>query len=154
MALPVAPDHSYNVDVPKNTNDLHQLLFGGEDEIHSFAHEHFSIAAESKKDDFDGAGSIDTNLDHVSDMDIALKHSRLYEGHSLNTTVTAPGAVMALGLIYLKSNNLVIAKSLAPPSTLYLLSQERPDLLCLKCISTQLGNFDAFTHSLIDLFTY
>jgi hypothetical protein len=39
----------------------------------------------------------------------SFKSSAIKENEMVNTTITAPGALVALALIYLKSNNLQIA---------------------------------------------
>lgn len=58
----------------------------------------------------------------------------LQEGKHVNVHVTAPGGILALGLIYLKTNNKHIAAHLAPPTTLYQFecAHLRPDFLCLR----------------------
>jgi anaphase-promoting complex subunit 1 len=56
----------------------------------------------------------------------------------INTSVTAPGATLALGLIYMKTNNKVVAGSLAVPDTHFLLEFVRPDFLGFRVISRAL----------------
>ena len=58
--------------------------------------------------------------------------SRIREGPHVNTLLTAPGAILALALIYLKSENAVVASRLAVPDTLFLLDYVRPDFLLLR----------------------
>lgn len=77
-------------------------------------------------------GGKDTNF---ADMN---RCSRLYEGDRVNVNVTASGATLALGLMFLKSNNKVVASRLAVPSSHFLLSQIRPDLLCLRVLAHSL----------------
>ena len=62
------------------------------------------------------------------------KSSRILETEDINTEVTAPGATIALSLIYIKSNNVEIAKRLALPSTSFKLDATRPDLLIYRAI--------------------
>ena len=50
----------------------------------------------------------------------------------MNTHVTAAGAIVALGLVYLKTNNRQVAAHLSAPSTHYELDQVRPDFLLLR----------------------
>ena len=50
----------------------------------------------------------------------------------MNTHITAPGAIVAFGLLYLKTNNTCIAAHLAPPTTSYQLDCIRPDFLMLR----------------------
>lgn len=49
--------------------------------------------------------------------------------------VTAPGATLALGLMYLGSENKAIADWMSPPTTQYLLDFVRPDFLMLRILS-------------------
>jgi anaphase-promoting complex subunit 1 len=66
------------------------------------------------------------------------KCSCVYEGESINTDVTAPGATLALGLIYMKSGNRTIASAIALPDTHFLLEYVRPDFLMLRVIARAL----------------
>ena len=50
----------------------------------------------------------------------------------MNTNITAAGATVALGLVYLKTNNRQIAGRLSIPSTQYELDLVRSDLLLLR----------------------
>ena len=70
------------------------------------------------------------------------KCSRIYEGSTINTDVTAPGATLALGLMFLKSGNRPVASSLSLPDTHFLLDYVRPDLLMLRVISRALILWD------------
>lgn len=72
--------------------------------------------------------SISSYNDHNS------KSSRILETDDINTEVTAPGATIALALIYMKSNNVEIAKRLALPTTAYKLDATRPDLLLYRAV--------------------
>lgn len=47
------------------------------------------------------------------------------EGDCVNIDVTAPGATLALGMIYFRSNNEAIAEWMIAPNTPYLLDQVR-----------------------------
>lgn len=60
------------------------------------------------------------------------KPSLVLEGDEINTDITAPAAVFALGLMYLKSDDAFIASQLALPDTLVLLDQVRPDIQLLR----------------------
>lgn len=53
----------------------------------------------------------------------------------MNLDVTAPGATLALGLMYLGTGNKAIADWMTPPSTQYLLDFVRPDFLMLRILS-------------------
>ncbi|KAJ3090790.1 Anaphase-promoting complex subunit 1 [Quaeritorhiza haematococci] len=63
-------------------------------------------------------------------------------GESVNVNVTAPSATVALGLMYLKTNNTSIAAKLAIPNTAYMLDYVRPDFLMLRVISSNLIMWD------------
>ena len=66
------------------------------------------------------------------------KCSCVVEGESINTDITAPGATLALGLIYMKSGNKTIASAIALPDTHFLLEYVRPDFLMLRVIARAL----------------
>ena len=51
-----------------------------------------------------------------------------------NTTISSIGAVVALGLTFLKTGNLNIAKTLSAPHTEFLLEGVRPDMLLVRII--------------------
>ena len=68
--------------------------------------------------------------------------SCIYEGDSINTDVTAPGATLALGLIYMKSGNKTIASAVSLPDTHFLLDYVRPDFLMLRVIARSLILWD------------
>ena len=70
------------------------------------------------------------------------KCSCVFEGESINTDVTAPGAILALGLIYMKSGNKTIASALSLPDTHFLLEYVRPDFLMLRIIARSLILWD------------
>lgn len=53
----------------------------------------------------------------------------------MNLDVTAPGATLALGLMYLGTGNKAVADWMAPPDTQYLLDFVRPDFLMLRILS-------------------
>ena len=49
----------------------------------------------------------------------------------MSTHVTAPGAIVALGLLYLKTNDGDVARHLLPPTTQLQLEKIRPDFFML-----------------------
>ncbi|XP_037936242.1 anaphase-promoting complex subunit 1 [Teleopsis dalmanni] len=57
------------------------------------------------------------------------------EGDNVNIDVTAPGATLALGLMFFNTNNRAVAEWMDPPNTRYLLDLVRPDLLLLRTIA-------------------
>ncbi|CAH0400129.1 unnamed protein product [Chilo suppressalis] len=69
------------------------------------------------------------------------------EGQTVNLDVTSPGATVALGLIYLRSNNAALAGWLQAPTTAYQLDFVRPDLLMLRIISRGLVLWDSIEAS-------
>jgi len=54
--------------------------------------------------------------------------SRVFEGPFVNTSVTAPGATLALALCFMQTNDEAVAARLALPDTHPLLDYVRPDL--------------------------
>ncbi|EGD73279.1 hypothetical protein PTSG_12238 [Salpingoeca rosetta] len=67
---------------------------------------------------------------------------RVLENDMINTHVTAPAAVVALGLMYMKTNNEAVAARLALPDTQFLLDTVRPDVLLLLVMSRSLILWD------------
>ncbi|XP_060661715.1 anaphase-promoting complex subunit 1 [Drosophila nasuta] len=57
------------------------------------------------------------------------------EGDNVNIDVTAPGATLALGLMFFDSGNVAIAEWMQPPDSRYLLDMVRPDFLLLRTIA-------------------
>lgn len=68
--------------------------------------------------------------------------SCVFEGNSVNIDVTAAGATLALGLIFLRSGNRNIASILQLPQTHFLLEYVRPDFLSLRVIAKALILWD------------
>lgn len=61
----------------------------------------------------------------------------------VNTTITAPGALVAIALIYLKSNNQQIADRITIPHTFEALDYVTPNTLVLKVLSRNLILWDS-----------
>jgi len=61
----------------------------------------------------------------------------------VNVDVTAPGATIALGLMFLKSNNTTVAARLSIPDTHFLLEHVRPDFVLLRVLSHSLVMWDS-----------
>jgi anaphase-promoting complex subunit 1 len=72
---------------------------------------------------------------------------QIKEGDQVNIDVTAPGATLALGLMYFRTNNEAIANWMKPPDTTYLLDFIRPDLLLLRIVARNLIMWDAIEPS-------
>jgi len=77
---------------------------------------------------------------------------RIKEGDNVNLDVTAPGATLALGLMFLKTNNTTVADRLAVPKTSFLLQYLRPDLVLLRVLARNLVMWDAIepTNQFVD----
>ncbi|PAA85802.1 hypothetical protein BOX15_Mlig011193g2 [Macrostomum lignano] len=67
---------------------------------------------------------------------------QIYEGDSYNVEVTAPGAIGALALMYMGSEDSAVSTWLAVPDTPYHLDFVRPDLLQLRCLARGLVLWD------------
>uniref|UniRef100_A0A0P4WJL7 Uncharacterized protein n=1 Tax=Scylla olivacea TaxID=85551 RepID=A0A0P4WJL7_SCYOL len=67
---------------------------------------------------------------------------QIKEGDCVNIDVTAPGATLALGMIYFQTNNRAIAEWMVAPNTPYLLDQVRPDFLLLRTVALGLIMWD------------
>ena len=57
------------------------------------------------------------------------------EGNLVNLDVTAPGATLALGLMYLKTNDAAIARVFSIPDTHFALDYVKPDLIVLRVLA-------------------
>ncbi|XP_010543717.1 PREDICTED: anaphase-promoting complex subunit 1 isoform X2 [Tarenaya hassleriana] len=64
--------------------------------------------------------------------------AQIADGSSSNVDVTAPGAIMALALMYLKTESEVIFSKLSIPQTHYDLQCVRPDFIMLRVIAQNL----------------
>jgi hypothetical protein len=89
-------------------------------------------------------------------------NGRIAEGENVNIDVTAPGGLMALALMYLNSNNTLVASRLPLPETHYALDEIRPDFLFLRVLARHLVLFGSIpdastegviTHSIPELFS-
>lgn len=75
-------------------------------------------------------------------IDVNASSSRMLECSEVNINVTSPAACIALGLMYIRSNNKVIASRLAIPQTVFSLDHIRPDLLIFRAAAYCLVNWD------------
>ena len=66
------------------------------------------------------------------------RNARIHESDMLNRDITAPGSILALGLMYIKSGNVSVASILKLPDTHFLLDYIRPDLLALRVLAKSL----------------
>lgn len=63
---------------------------------------------------------------------------QMMDGSQINIDVTAPGAIIALGLMYLKTESQAILSRLCIPQTRFELQYVRPDFIMLRVISRNL----------------
>lgn len=75
-----------------------------------------------------------SNISNAATMNTKKKSILVEEGQRINTYLTAPGAIMALTLMYLKTNNISIASRLDIPQNKFLLNFIRPDLFLLRTL--------------------
>jgi anaphase-promoting complex subunit 1 len=71
-----------------------------------------------------------------------MRGSRVREGEYINTDVTAPGAILALGLYFLRTNSTAAAARLQLPDTSVLIDTVRPDLMLLRVVARALILWD------------
>eukprot|EP00041_Stephanoeca_diplocostata_P023439 m.576909 g.576909 ORF g.576909 m.576909 type:complete len:1553 (-) comp22291_c1_seq1:277-4935(-) len=87
----------------------------------------------------------------IADLRLSDRLRRYMDGGTHGTTprvnvdITGPGATIALGLAYLKTNSSAIATRLEIPSTEYQLDFIRPDCVLLRVLSHSLVLWDAIT---------
>ena len=62
------------------------------------------------------------------------KSARILESEGINSDVIAPGAIIALALMYLQTSNASIASRIAIPTNAYELDSIRPDLLLFRAM--------------------
>ncbi|CAH8441272.1 unnamed protein product [Schistosoma turkestanicum] len=71
------------------------------------------------------------------------KNPQIRDLHCYNADVSAPGAMMALGMAYLGSGNSTVSNWLLPPSSLRQLELIRPDLLLFQALAYGLVNWNS-----------
>jgi len=71
----------------------------------------------------------------------------ILEGSMVNVDLSAPGAMMALGMMYMKSNDTTVASFLDIPSTHYELDSARPDYVLLRVVTRSLIMWDSISSS-------
>ncbi len=76
------------------------------------------------------------------------KPSTIKEDDIVNVDVTAPGATLALGLMFIKRNASAVAARLAVPDTHFMLDYVRPDLLLLRVLCRNLIMWDGIEPSI------
>ena len=83
----------------------------------------------------------------VTDAQPASVDGYILEGYMVNVDLSAPGAIMALGLMYLKTNDASVSAHLAIPSTHYALDDARPDYVLLRVVARSLIMWDTIDSS-------
>ena len=72
-----------------------------------------------------------------------LRPFRACESEKANSDMTAPGAVLAMGLFYIQTNSVAAAEWLRLPDTRVLINTVRPDLQLLRVVARSLILWDA-----------
>uniref|UniRef100_A0A183AQE7 Anaphase-promoting complex subunit 1 n=1 Tax=Echinostoma caproni TaxID=27848 RepID=A0A183AQE7_9TREM len=85
---------------------------------------------------------------HLDAYQSSYKNPQIRELDCYNTDVSAPGAIMALGMAYLGTANSTISQWLSPPSSLAQIELIRPDLFLFRALAHALVNWDAINPSL------
>ncbi|KAL3687507.1 hypothetical protein R1sor_013816 [Riccia sorocarpa] len=87
------------------------------------------------------SSSLNTGIRNAEDLSQA--GGQVMEGSMVNLDVTAPGATLALALMFLKTNNKVVAARLAIPDTHFALEYVRPDFILLRLVAKSLTMWDS-----------
>lgn len=96
----------------------------------------------TKSSQENGSGTIDRS--GLGDSDAC----RVSELSTVNIDVVAPGALLALGLMYLKSNDHHVADRIRIPENFYQLDRTRPDLVFLQVLARSLILWDEISPTL------
>ena len=67
---------------------------------------------------------------------------RIKEGEMVNVDITAPGATLALGMMFMKTNNASVAARLSIPDTHFLMEYVRPDFFVLRVVAKSIVMWD------------
>ena len=73
----------------------------------------------------------------------SMSNGYVLEGNVVNVDLSAPGAMLALGLMYLKTNDEDAAEHLCVPSTRYELDHTQPDFVLLRVVAKSLILWDS-----------
>lgn len=68
---------------------------------------------------------------------------QMLEGNIVNVAITSPAATLAMGLVFLKTNDAAAAGRIVVPSTYHALDSVRPDLLLLRVVARALILWDS-----------
>lgn len=88
-------------------------------------------------------GGVDAMASSIQQPNNTARCCRIMESDMVNVDVTAPGATLALGLMFMKRNNAAVAARLAIPDTHFLLEHVRPDFVLLRVLAHSLVMWDA-----------
>lgn len=94
-------------------------------------------------------GRENDSLDRETKTASSNRCSCIKEGELGNVAVTAPGATLALGLMFMRTNNIAVAARLSTPDTHFLLEYVRPDFILLRVLCRNLILWDSI-HPSID----
>lgn len=87
-------------------------------------------------------GGVDAMATSIQPPNNTARCCRIMESDMVNVDVTAPGATLALGLMYMKTNNAALGSRLRIPDTHFLLEHVRPDFVLLRVLSHSLVMWD------------
>ncbi|KAH7290973.1 hypothetical protein KP509_30G071400 [Ceratopteris richardii] len=88
------------------------------------------------------SGNAFSSISRGSD-DLYQNNGQVMEGSIVNLDVTAPGATLALGLMFLKTNCEEVAARLATPDTHFALEYVRPDFILIRVVARNLVLWDS-----------
>ena len=83
----------------------------------------------------------------AADSAAATACARVFEGVVVNTDASAPGAALALALVYFKSNDAAVAARLAVPETRFECDFVRPDMMTVRVWARSLVAWDSVVPS-------
>jgi anaphase-promoting complex subunit 1 len=89
-----------------------------------------------------GAADWYDGVDDMTESSTASVDGYILEGSMINVDLSAPGAMMALGMMYMKSNDETVASYLDIPSTHYALDNARPDYVLLRVVARNVIMWD------------
>lgn len=75
------------------------------------------------------------------------KSSSIKEGSTVNTHVTAPGALIALTLLYLKSNEKKVAERISIPNSFSMIENCNPNNILLKVMAKNVIMWDSVANT-------
>lgn len=96
---------------------------------------------EGRQQRFDGMANNSNTSKNFEDL--YHNNGQVMEGSIVNLDVTAPGATLALGLMFLKTNSEEVALRLATPDTHFALEYVRPDFILIRVVARNLVLWDS-----------